>query len=92
MENFMEWKMMGVQKSMKKDIVPHKFACQKDRKRTLDHPVRDVVLKRTRLEIIQGALHGRPSTSKTEVPCEEDTLVEQLEEIILTFRFQYFFF
>ncbi|KAH1010209.1 hypothetical protein HUJ05_004540 [Dendroctonus ponderosae] len=51
MENFMEWKMMGVQKRMKKDVVPHKFACQKDRNRSSDAPVRAVVLQNSSLAI-----------------------------------------
>lgn len=36
MQNYMEWKMMGVRKRLKPDAVPRKFACQTDRMQTLD--------------------------------------------------------
>lgn len=38
MENFTEWKMMGVQKRMRPNVVPHKFESQEDRKQTADRP------------------------------------------------------
>lgn len=42
MENFREWKMMGVQKRMRQNVVPHKFECQKDRKRTIQRQTEDL--------------------------------------------------
>lgn len=38
MENFTEWKMMGVQKRMRPNVVPHKFERQEDRKQATDTP------------------------------------------------------
>lgn len=81
----MEWKMMGVQKRMKKNVVPHIFACQKDRKRTLELPVRDVVLKRTRKEIIQNVLCAQPSTSKCNLVQQEIKQADESVEDTSTF-------
>lgn len=35
MANYMEWKIMGVKKFMKKDVVPYKFDCELDKTRVI---------------------------------------------------------
>lgn len=63
MANYMEWKMVGVQKRIKKDVVPHIFDCQEDRKRTFTHSeCPSAALKRKKLQIITESLQ-QPSTS-----------------------------
>lgn len=52
MENYMEWKMMGVQKRMKKNVVPHIFVCQEDS----PIPERMAVVNRASQSIIQDVL------------------------------------
>ncbi|XP_031335325.1 uncharacterized protein LOC116165155 [Photinus pyralis] len=65
MANYMEWKLTGVKKLMKKDVVPHLFACQKDRKRSFPQGgPRSAALKRIRRDLINEAMtEPSPSTS-----------------------------
>ncbi|CAG9763416.1 unnamed protein product [Ceutorhynchus assimilis] len=80
MENYMEWKMMGVQKRMKKNVVPHIFSCQEDRKRTCPQPEQMTAVKRARHSIIQDNL-CEASTSRSNLPKDLPTQQEIPPEV-----------
>lgn len=82
MENYMEWKQMGVQKRMKPHVVPHKFTCQPDRKRTVTSSTSNVLLKRAKLELVQDALRNILSTWNNILQTEDaQSVVHQQKQI-----------
>ncbi|KAB0802957.1 hypothetical protein PPYR_05143 [Photinus pyralis] len=78
MANYMEWKLTGVKKIMKKDVVPHLFGCQKDRKRSFPQgEPRRAALKQIRRDLINEAMtEPSPSTSTS---AAEETPAEAME-------------
>ncbi|XP_023028630.2 uncharacterized protein isoform X2 [Leptinotarsa decemlineata] len=64
MENYIKFKLMGAQKKMKPDVIPHIFNCQSDRKRAFCHPPRPAALKIIESRIVDDAV-ASTSTSVT---------------------------
>ncbi|KAL1509287.1 hypothetical protein ABEB36_004049 [Hypothenemus hampei] len=63
MDNYIKFKLMGGQKKMKPEVVPHIFNCQPDRKRTFTQAPRPLSEKRARRKIIDDALASTSTTS-----------------------------
>lgn len=80
MENFMKWKMMGGPKIIKKGVVPHKFACQKNRNlTTFNVPIRKGAEKRKRMDDVQEALDS--SSNKASLNLSPNISIEpEVEE------------
>lgn len=57
MENFMKFKMVGGNMKIKRNVVPHIFDCQMDRKRASMHADRPAAVKRSKRRIIEEAIH-----------------------------------
>lgn len=56
MENYIRFKLMGGKIIMKRDVVPHIFDCQPDRKRTSSYvPARSLPIKRERKRLVAEA-------------------------------------
>lgn len=77
MENWTRFNLMGqqVKKIMKKGVVPHRFACQKDRKRAASPVPREAFLKRQRMQILKeiqestiSAVSKPPSDAEINTP------------------------
>lgn len=67
MENYIKFKLTGCQKRMKKDVVPHVFDCQPDRKRTHSKPERAVAVKRRKLQTTHEVLTLATASSSIEM-------------------------
>ncbi|XP_072384205.1 uncharacterized protein [Diabrotica undecimpunctata] len=63
MENYIKFKLMGGQKWMKLNVVPHIFNCQPDRKRAHSHYPRITALKRVKHQLIEDAVASTSSQS-----------------------------
>ncbi|KAJ8911569.1 hypothetical protein NQ315_007951, partial [Exocentrus adspersus] len=80
MENFIKWKMMGGPKIIKKEVVPHKFECQKHRNlTTVGVPFRKGAEKRKRLEEVQKALQCSSKKSNLSQNSPSEPEVEENE-------------
>lgn len=65
MENCTEWKLTNCKKRTKKDVVPHKFECQEDRKTSVSQPEQPAASKRKRQQLVAECLDSSPSRSPT---------------------------
>ncbi|KAK4887513.1 hypothetical protein RN001_003784 [Aquatica leii] len=63
MENYTKFKLMGGQKKLESDVVPHIFACQSDRKRAAPRDPRKTSMKRSRNQEIGEILSIASSSS-----------------------------
>lgn len=72
MENWVKFNLLGqhIKKVMKKNVVPHRFACQEDRKRTASSSEpRQAFLKRQRINTLKELEDELPSTS---IQCDHE--------------------
>lgn len=74
MENYREWTIMKCRKRMKKNIVPHKFECEENRKRTIPQAEIEAVLKKRRQELVAEYLDHQPSTSSAVQDEEQESV------------------
>lgn len=76
MENYIRWKLMGGQKLMKSDVIPHKFECQNESQLVFSKSTpRKAVAKRKRtreIEDVQSASSSSNGNEAVEQPqqCE----------------------
>ncbi|CAG9834461.1 unnamed protein product [Diabrotica balteata] len=78
MENYIKFKLMGGQKKMKLNVVPHIFNCQPDRKRAHSHYPRITALKRVKHHLIEDAV---ASTSSQPSECFGSILQNDIDTL-----------
>lgn len=79
MENYLKWKLVGGPKKMKKDVLPHKFDCQLDRKRKFTPVPRSLAIKRERKRLIDEAIASTSSLMVNENNViEEEPVIEAI--------------
>ncbi|KAF5281935.1 hypothetical protein FQR65_LT14461 [Abscondita terminalis] len=80
LENYMRWKLTNSKKILKKNAVPSKFDCQKDRKRAFTGKPRSFLSKKKKQELIEEAFRTDVLKS-TNVRVEEEIKEHLTDEI-----------